>query len=182
MYILRWDMFLLSIIYILVGVVPYTYFGSKLITFNYGNILLSYEFSRVPMIICNTLIVIFVFVNNILKFKPAKDVVTCILRETYRDSNLWNIIAITGLHILQTIVSCIMVKMKVQLNSVCTVIAILSAPMIYLIFPFIAFHMIFFYDKQQRARRLSYLLLLFLGLFINISAVGYMVLNLFQIY
>lgn len=182
LYILRWDMFLLSLIVILIGIIPYTYFGSKLITFNYGNILLSYEFSRVPMIVCNSLIVIFVFVNNILKFKPAKDVVTCILRDSYRDSSLWNTIAITGLHLLQTITSCILVKMKIQLNSMCTVIAILSAPLIYLIFPFIAYHMVFYYDRLKTKRRIFYLLLAYIGLFINISVIGYMVLNLFRIY
>lgn len=179
MYILRWDMVLLFITYVLVGVIPYFYFGNKIVTFNYGNILLSYEFRRVPMIICNGMLAIFVFVNNILKFKPAKDVLTCILRESYRESDIWNFCIISLLHLAQTVASCLMVRVKVQLNTACAIISIFTLPLLYLIFPFIAYHMTFFYNEKKDLRRKFYLLLMFIGIFINVSAIGYILMIFF---
>lgn len=167
--ILRWSLSILFLLYLLIGLIPYLYFGERLITFDYGNILLSYDFDKLPIIICNALVIIFVTIANILKFRPAKDIFTCMFRKTYRESTLWNAFSITMLQVLQTILSCLFVKMKISLSSVCYLISAFSVPLITIIFPFLAYHLTFYYDEKVSRRRVIYLLFMFIAIFIYIS-------------
>ena len=178
--ILRWNIVLLSILYISIGVIPYMYFGGQIITFKYGNILLCYQFSKLPMIVCNSLVIIFVLITNILKFKPAKEIFTCIFRETYRDSTMWNFFSITLIHIFQTIISCIIVQTRFELSLICFFISGLTVPLITIVFPFLFYYMSFYYETRVMKRRRVYLLFLFLGLFIQISVGSYIVILLIK--
>lgn len=176
--ILAWNTILLSLIYISVGVAPYLYFGEKIITFKYGNILLCYQFSKGPMIICNSLVIIFVIVNNILKFKPAKEIFTCLFRKNYRESRLWNVFCISLMHVVQTLIACVVVQFKIELDTICFVLAGLTVPLIALVFPFLAYYLVFYYDESVKKRRFVYLGFVFIGIFVQVSVGAYIFIQL----
>jgi hypothetical protein len=58
--------------YLYFGFLHYFRFGEELMIFNYGNVMRSYEFGPSILIICNFLIVLYVGIDTIMIFKPAK--------------------------------------------------------------------------------------------------------------
>lgn len=156
--------FTMLIIYLTTGLICYLKMGQELISFNYGNILLSYEFNQKTVIFCNILIVIYVASNNMLKFKPAKDILTVILRENYRESLLWNVIVISLIQILQVFVTCLLIKFGIKLHCLFFLIGILC-PIFSYVFPFVAFYKVFYFDVRYYKRRIFYCGLLFLAVF-----------------
>ena len=151
-------------IYLTVGLICYLKMGQELISLNYGNILLSYEFNKKTIIFCNILIVIYIAFNNLLKFKPAKDILTVILRENYRESLLWNVICISLIQILQISLTCLLVHYGIKLHCIFFLIGILC-PIFSYVFPFIAFYKVFYFDVRYRRRRIFYCGLLFAAVF-----------------
>lgn len=47
---------------------------------------------------------------------PAKNILTILLRDKFTDTNLWNALTLTFIHIVQIIVSCILVINGVLLH------------------------------------------------------------------
>lgn len=179
-HILRWETFFLTIIYVLVGVVPYLHFGDEILKMKEGSNLLAYDFGCIPMIICNSLMILFLFISNILKFRPARDIVTCLLRDRYRESALWNAFSITALHILLIIISIFAIKLNIKLTLVCTLIGIICAPLISFILPFITYYKVFYSEQSKRNRVFFYLFLALLGIGIHVSPIIYVMTIIFN--
>lgn len=170
----------LLLMYLPMGIVPYLYFGDDIYNFGYGNILLSYEFAKTPIIVCNCLVTVFIVISNILKYKPAKEVLTCLLRKSYRDSGLWNGFIITCVHFLQTFVSCMVVSRKYTVYFVCYIISGLSAPIIIYIFPFLSYHMTFYFNQNYNHRRRLYLFFMFTGILFYVITICHVIVCLFE--
>ncbi len=167
----------LGIVYCVIGLAGYFRFGNELTAFDCGNILLNAEFSRSPILLCNFLIAIFVGINGVLKFKPAKELITGMVRDSARDSKLWHYFVILTLHIAITTATCIVVSQRIRLHEFFAVIAGFTCPSICFVYPFVAFRRVFYFDQREKARRYCYNFLIYCGVFVNTTTIGAIVFN-----
>jgi hypothetical protein len=170
--VIKLETIVLAFIYLIVGFAGYYKFGNELTAFDCGNILLNSEFSKSPILLCNFLIVFFVCVNGVTKFKPAKELITGMLRERSRDSKLWHYLVVIILHISITGITCLVISMRVPLHKFIIIIAGFTGPCVYFVYPFVAFHRTFYFDKRENIRRYIYYGMIYIGVFINISTIG----------
>ena len=167
----------MAFIYIIMGAAGYYKFGADLTTYNYDNILVNAAFSRSPLVLCNFLLVFFVCVNGVLKFKPAKDLITGILRENQRDSDIWHCLIITILHLSQTIMTCLIIYYRISVRNVLILVAGITGPAVYFVFPFLLFHKTFYYDKRFNKKRYFFYGLMVLAVFVNVITIGSLILD-----
>lgn len=82
------------------------------------------------------------------------------------------------LHITQTVICCVLVRMRLTLGSVCYFIAVVTVPVVYMIFPFLAFHIVFYQEKKYNGRRVFYLILMGIGLFVYVLGMADLIVKL----
>jgi len=162
----------LCCIYLIVGFAGYYKFGNELTAFDCGNILLNSEFSKSPILFCNFLIVLFVCLNGVIKFKPAKELITGMVRDRARDSKLWHSFVVFSLHVVITSLTCVIISQRIPLHKFLIVIAGITGPLVYFVFPFVAFHRVFYFEKREAQRRYFYYFMTYLGVLINITTIG----------
>ena len=77
------------------GQLYYYIFGWEIVSLRYNNILKSSIFGYPAIIFGNILVILFISLNNILNYKPAKEFFTLIMRERYWDSIFWTYLSIS---------------------------------------------------------------------------------------
>jgi amino acid permease len=167
------------LVYSVIGLAGYSRFGSELTAFDCGNILMNSELSRSPILLCNFLIVFFVCISIVLRFRPAKELITGIVRERARDSKLWHCIVVMLVHVGITAAACVVIRLRVPLHEFFTVLAGFTCPAVSFIYPLVAFQRVFYYDSREKTRRSCYYVLIYLGVFINVSTIGSILLGYF---
>ncbi len=165
---------ILPLIYLLIGSVCYIKFGFEMNNKIYENVLFAFNFHDSNQIICNFLIVTFLSLNNILKYKPTKDICTLLLRKRYRDSKLWNALVITLVHILHFTFCWLLINNGNWIDTLITFVGI-TGPISNFIFPLIAFHRIYYYDKRYDKMRYFNYVMLFTAIFLTISEIIFII-------
>ena len=172
--VLRLHILCLFIFYCLIGYSCYSHFGEEIITFNQTNILLSYQFNDNPILLVNFLVVFLLIVNIILNFKPCKEIFTLIFRNNHRESWPWNLFVVSIIQIAQIVVSCVAINYGISYRAIFQILVGVSTPFIFYTIPFASFVKVFYYNEDERRRKVLNYVLMFVSIFLNVALVLYL--------
>lgn len=169
---LKFHSLILTLAYFVFGLAGYYRYGTDLSYYDSGSILLNPDFASPPYLFCNFLVVIFVLINGILNFKPQKNILTSIFRKRERDSDIWHYFIISMIHIVQTIIACMVVNSQIKIHQVVMWAYGMFTPFVKFVFPLILYNKCFFSEQKHQKRRKFYYILMFIGFFINFLTIG----------
>lgn len=158
---------ILFFIYLYFGYLHYFQFGQELIIFNYGNIMRSYEFGPIVLIICNFLIVLYVGIDTIMIFKPAKQILTQLLQK--KQIGLWSFCSVMIIELIQMVLSFMMVSNGTSIYLLFILVGLITI-IIYNIIPLLTFYQVFYFDRSKQIKLIMNSVLIFLSLFFVFSS------------
>ena len=162
----------LTLTYFIFGFAGYYRYGNDLSYYDSGVILMNPDFASSPSLFCNLLVVFYTLINEILNFKPQKNILTYVFRTRERDSAIWHYTSILMIHLVQTGLACLVVGSQMKIHQVVFFAFGLYTPFVKFVFPLIVFNKCFYLEDKYLARRRFYYGLMFLGIFINCLTVG----------
>lgn len=167
--------FFLFFTYLYFGFLHYFHFGQEIVIFNYGNIMRSYEFGPMVLLLCNFLIVLYVSIDLVMIFKPAKQLLTQLLGKKHL--GLWSICSVLIIDGTQFFLSCLMIRQGTSIYLQFILVGIINM-VIYNVIPMLIYREIFYFDRSKSRRiQLNYVLI-FLSLFFIYSSL----MNLFYLH